>query len=897
MSNVGPDDGGASIIGNDGAAVSSRGTREAKKAGKAMGEGAAEGFISKVGKWLSGELAKIVRSSGGAGGAGGAGGGQPGAAIGSTPMAGTTNIVSGLGSVLAKQTEIAGTFGQKGFMGAIGRTRMAGGGAALGGAMVAVTGANMAIDAANSRFERGREGVLAADRMSVLYQQMTGLSQLGVSSTYRMPLTNYRLGAGGINDLMSMEASTGLSARQQASSVEAFRTMSGYSLSAGDVAGQLSSLASAPTVNRMFMMTGQALIGPGGKQNTGMSVMQNLVQAAGLTDEATLKSALQPGSVTRAKLAMMGVPPEMITQVIQYAQQNATFRKKGGRGMLDQSSEAHRRLMGIEENFATQVEETQRLETKRDEQFYRRQVDNYAYLERQTQSLTRAFGALEDRLSGVLGALGSNKIATSIFQGVTSPLGDPDGLGSSPVGKTTPAIDKARTQSGFNSLHPTFKDRLTRMMADNPNVTFGNGVRSADSQRQMFLSRYRQTDSPTSASGKANIYWEGSYWEHHSGPAAAPPGLSMHEIGLAADLGGDTDWVVANAHKYGLKHFKDVNGEPWHVQPAELPNGRTAYEKQGAPWGHGPGSSAQTDMTSNFGAALDHQDTTSYAIPGQAKVGIPGAVRNGKALTISERVSQSIVGNSPTAVEGRMMGVNVARSNGRVKGPSGTPVVVSSTSSSGSAKSGVDILQWSTDFLNAVGAPVTQGNLNVMAAWIAAEGTRAKFNPLAVVSNPSEEIFGPGGVELGWDEFNSSGVTNFASYNQGLMTTVRHITKYQKGVINALKNSSNSPYDVVTAIEKAVAGWTSDVGQPYAARSVLESRGVPQSTGDPSGVMPVRQSASGSSSVSVRGGTTINLNPTINISSSGGPSDLRKIASELVYMVKRELELESLRSS
>lgn len=893
MSNVGPADGGASIIGNDGATVSSRANRDAKKAGKSMGEGAAEGFIGKVGKWLSNELAKITKASGGGGGQGG----PPGSSVGQTKMA-ATDIRGGVSALIGQQADIAATFGQRGVMGTIGRTRMAGGGAAMGAAMGAVAGVNMAIDAANARFERGREGVLAADRMSVLYQQMTGMSQLGVSSTYRMPLTNYRLGAGGINDLMSMEASLGLSGRQQAASIEAMRTMSGYSLSAGDVASQLGSLASAPTVNRMFMMTGQALIGPGGRQNTGMSVMQNLVQAAGLTDEATLKSALLPGSITRSKLAMMGVPPEMITQVIQYAQQNLTFKGKGGRGMYDPSREADRRRMGIEENFATQVEETQRLETKRDENFYRRQVDNYAYLERQTQSLTRAFGALEDRLSGVLGVLGSNRIATSIFQGVTSPLGDPDGMGGSTIGRTTPAIDKAKTQSGFNSLHPTFKERLTRMMADNPNVTFGNGVRSADSQRQMFLSRYRQTNSPTNASGKANIYWEGSYWEHHSGPAAAPPGLSMHEIGLAADLGGDTDWVVANAHKYGLKHFKDVNGEPWHVQPAELPNGRKEYEKQGAPWGHGTGSNAQTDMTSNFGAALDHRDMTSYAGAGSNKVGVPGSVRNGRALTISERVAKSIAGDLPTAIQGRNLSRNTSRSGGSIKGPSGTPISVDMPpDSGGTAKSGVDVLQWSADFLRAVGAPVTQGNLHAMSAWIAAEGTRAKFNPLAVVSNPSEEIFGVGGVELGWDEFNTDGVTNFVSYNQGLMTTARHITKYQKGVINALKNSSNSPYDVVTAIEKAVAGWTSDVGEPYAARSVLESRGVPQATGDPAGVIPLKQSSSSSPSLSVSGGTTINLSPTINISGSGSPSDLRKIANELVHMVKRELELESLRSS
>jgi hypothetical protein len=131
-----------------------------------------------------------------------------------------------------------------------------------------------------------------------------------------------------------------------------------------------------------------------------------------------------------------------------------------------------------------------------------------------------------------------------------------------------------------SKLNPKFRERILKMMQDNPAVGVGEGYRSSATQRQGFLQRYSKT------SDKTDIFWEGSYWKKKSGVAPmTPPGMSMHEIGLAADLTGDLDWVQKNASKYGLKTFAGVNGEPWHVQPAELPDGRSAYEREGAKWG------------------------------------------------------------------------------------------------------------------------------------------------------------------------------------------------------------------------------------------------------------------------------------------------------------------------
>jgi hypothetical protein len=873
------------IIGDDGAVVSKNIQKVEREMTSALNRvlDTVEKRLDKIGQKFAETVSGAVNDS-------------AGSKVGGAGTKFTGGIFKAASSAMGKGAAAEGAADIVGGMGgALGKTKMMGG--LSGGAMMGITAgiqaANMGIDAANSRFDRGREGVLEADRMSVLYQQMTGKSQLGVSSTYRMPLTNYRLGAGGINALMGLEAATGISGRQQASSVEAFRTMSGYTMGAGEATGMIGNLASASTVNRMFMMGGTSLVGIGGKQNSAMDVMKGIVKSAGLDNPEILKGALAPGSITRSKLSMMGVPEEMQTQAIQYAMQNQTFKGKGGKGMYDPSKETDRRKMGIEENFATQVEETQRLETKRDENFYRRQVDNYANLERQTQTLTRAFGALEDQLSGILGAVGSNKIGTSIFQSLTGSFGDPDGGGGSSSTPMPQNVSAAAAQTSFSNLNAQFKERLTRMMADNPNVTFGQGVRSSADQRTMFLSRYTKTNSPTSADGKKNWEWDGAYWEHTSGAPAAPPGRSMHEIGLAADLGGDLEWVVRNAHKYGLKHFGDVNGENWHVQPAELPNGRAAYEKGGAIWGKGPAGAAPFDPNSDFGDSLDHatsgrsssKTTSSSPRSGTSSGSISGSMR---APTISERVAAQL---SPIGTGGSSAPSGRRVISGRVKGASGTDVITSSNLPfGGQAPSGVSITQWSTDFLNRVGAPVTDSNIQAMASWIASEGTRAAFNPLGVIDNPDAGA-------LGWTEFNASGVTNFTSYEQGLEYNVRHMTSYGKKVINALKNSSNNPYDIATAIENSnFQGRNKPINT--LVRQNLQARHIPEPSGDPVGTR-MSGGGGGGGNVSLSGGHTFNINPTINVSGGGTgyQIDMQKIAHEIAVLTRRELELEMLRSN
>jgi hypothetical protein len=126
-------------------------------------------------------------------------------------------------------------------------------------------------------------------------------------------------------------------------------------------------------------------------------------------------------------------------------------------------------------------------------------------------------------------------------------------------------------------------------------------------------------------------------------------------------------------------------------------------------------------------------------------------------------------------------------------------------------KSNVDPVQFSKDVLAKIGAPATEQNMAVMQAWIKSEGTRAQFNPLATTRRAD-----------GATNFNSVGVKNFTSYEQGVDTTVGAITNgLYDNVIAALKRG-NDAFAVADAI--AASPW----GSGTLVREVLESNRTPK---------------------------------------------------------------------
>ena len=134
-------------------------------------------------------------------------------------------------------------------------------------------------------------------------------------------------------------------------------------------------------------------------------------------------------------------------------------------------------------------------------------------------------------------------------------------------------------------IEPEFRRRLLALMdlciAAGKPIGVGGSWRSADTQRNLFLSRYIVEDD---ADLTGDVFWEGKFWERKPGVApAAPPGLSYHEpctpegYCLAVDMVGDVKFAATLASKCGLKEFGNVSGEIWHYQPYELPNSRRTF--------------------------------------------------------------------------------------------------------------------------------------------------------------------------------------------------------------------------------------------------------------------------------------------------------------------------------
>lgn len=604
-----------SVIG--GFEASSRGSFRARARGTAgrMVEASVERTVSGFIRAIDRATRRVDRAGSGAGG-------TTGGSTADRMDSATRSASGGYGAPGGFFNNFMGQIGQNQFM--VGG-QGARGGAAAAGAYQLGSAALGGIDARISNmYARG----INYDQLSMLYQQTKGITQNRFANAILQPLGQYKLGTGGAGTLLSLQAQSGLSAQGNAAGVAGLRTATGFAYSTQDMAQMMSTLASPAVNNRLSMTLGTGMYGPGGSQRNIMQVMQQIVRGSGLTNERIVQSGMQLGSVTRARLSALGVPEDMQNMVLQYAQENITYKKKGGVGMYDPNDPAAQKLMGIDKNFANKREGTEAAQEARDMQFYKRQADNYATLENNTRKLTETFAALEDRLSGIVGtristtnsrgmqigkalvggammiggialsgasfgaAAPAGMMLTAMGAGVTSSAfkgfsgsGDPVGKDYS-VGyggkKTT--IGAVASAPSVAKLNPKFRERLIRMIQDNPNVGIGQGFRDPAEQRTMFMNRYSRT------SEKTDIFWQGSYWKKKEGVApAAPPGFSMHEIGLAADLTGDLDWVQKNAAKYGLKTFGGVNGEPWHVQPAELPNSRVEYEKSGAKWGGSSG--------------------------------------------------------------------------------------------------------------------------------------------------------------------------------------------------------------------------------------------------------------------------------------------------------------------
>ncbi|MFN2593623.1 MAG: D-alanyl-D-alanine carboxypeptidase family protein [Actinomycetota bacterium] len=101
-----------------------------------------------------------------------------------------------------------------------------------------------------------------------------------------------------------------------------------------------------------------------------------------------------------------------------------------------------------------------------------------------------------------------------------------------------------------HGLDPKLADALSRLLgAAGGRVTLVSGYRSPAEQQQLWDAAVAKYGNPEIADN----------W-------VAPPGDSMHQRGLAVDLGGDLELAVTLVHDLRLPMWCPLSNEPWHFE-------------------------------------------------------------------------------------------------------------------------------------------------------------------------------------------------------------------------------------------------------------------------------------------------------------------------------------------
>jgi hypothetical protein len=738
--------------------------------------------------------------------------------------------------------------GNKGGSGAIGGVQQfMSGGFSKGGNFASMAGtlAKTAVQAIDNRVESGRDYALNADRSTLQMQQLTGMSQGQVMNNLRMPLTDYKLGTNGINQLMSLQARTGINAAQQASSVEMMRTISGFSMGAEGASSIIENLAAPETVNKMFMMTGTSLIGPGGQQNSTKDIIQTLARKAGLDNAALAKTASAPGSVTRATLSSMGVSGDLQDQVIQYAQSNIAFKAKGGKGSYDPTKEADRKRMGIDDTFAMEAEETERKRGKRDEQFYRDQAAAYAKLERQTQQVTDALGKFEHALKGIISARTGSRIGQKLLGGMMGAaagfmVGGPAGAGIGAMGAILagdPVLDesKAFAKTGYGSTKTGvgFSGFSGFSNVNAPVVSAPATTSTSTSPADVWTDPYAQqtTDfqfpegfNPDAMSGylvdkrtvggggkEVKMAFTNKFASEELNPALRTSVENMatkaqEEAGIDLRIspgGGRRDYFQQAALFFSRYTPAAINQRTFvdafdGATRAVVPfNGKNYIKK---PQNREPPASAPGDSLHEIGMAadLDLSDpkTKAWVKANLWRFGLASGdgedyhVQLGwtKNMGVKKFLGETALTFDQASKNARQGGVTWAQNI--------------------NPGFGVDTSEFSEKLLKRLGTTVTLEKLQWLRAWTQKEGGGGMYNPFNVVSGSNRRtVDGRDRTETNFNQNGNYPVQNFDSLDQGINYTLYHLLNHQVGLMKVMMQPNPSIEDF-----KAVASKSTQPG-------------------------------------------------------------------------------------
>jgi D-alanyl-D-alanine carboxypeptidase/Putative Flp pilus-assembly TadE/G-like len=103
---------------------------------------------------------------------------------------------------------------------------------------------------------------------------------------------------------------------------------------------------------------------------------------------------------------------------------------------------------------------------------------------------------------------------------------------------------------GSGHLHPLLANAVDSLISlSGGAISVNSGYRSSDEQASLWAEALKRYGSAEAADD----------W-------VAPPGTSMHERGLAVDLGGDIPLALRLIEKHDLPLWRPMDHEPWHFE-------------------------------------------------------------------------------------------------------------------------------------------------------------------------------------------------------------------------------------------------------------------------------------------------------------------------------------------
>ena len=812
-------------------------------------------------------------------------------------------------------------------------------GAAYVGGRAFISGAAPLVQAAGDRNARGAEYALSSDRLNLQTMVRTGMNHQDAQAT-RKPLRDFRLGGiEGNNTVLQQSMRLNTNTEQTASFYAHQRAMTGYGRSTADAAQSYEEILRPEIANQMQRNLGVSPYKIGGGLKDPAQVQKELYQKFNLGDDRYLQSGKQLGSMTRAAMAQGGLGEKQQDELFLFAESQNTFAQKGGKGTLDLSRKDHRELLDIEDTYASQSEQTELEKSNREERFADRHMDHFEVMEENQQKMVKLLGNIESALtpaigfgiknkpfSGAAGGLGSALglglsmipgaraagMAVTALSGMLGGDGEFDkggsggssGAASGPTGATSSSsgssndgnikvptyngsksISEVKNNKTFKNMHPNMQTRMLNMMREGKGkVGFGEGLRDSKVQERMFLDRYRPDPS-------GDVTYQGKQWKRVKGAPAAPPGRSMHEIGLAADL-ISTDghkWMNANAHRFGLKHFANVNNEPWHVQPAELPNSRRKYEDAGAPWGTEKFEDSEYGDTQGSGGLSVSDQTDSHsgdegAASGMATSGLRGYDDmniNEIAASMEQENLQRLnaAGSGGASESGGGSGGGGDSVSGNYLGVEGTVVGADAAARAAYAAGfrGSDLASivaiagresgWSSDAMNPNTSDTGMWQINFSAhkSWLKNIGVtkRDQLKNLSKNAEAAAYLF----KSDGWKPWRASASSDYLGGKPGWDPDGNHLWKTDDFMSQAQAAASSVDASGDAVFEKAPAASTHGPSQ-----------------------------SSRSNNVSLNQPINVTVSPTINVSASND-MDLDGIAATIASMLEHKVRELNLRSS